>query len=419
MSTPEVLLSRRMWVALLMGFVSGLPLALTGSLLQARMTEAGVNLGTIGLFSLVGLPYTLKFLWAPLLDQHSPLPGLGRRRGWLVIWQSGLIFSIAALGMLPAQQVMWIAVLALVVAFCSASQDIIIDAYRRESLTDQEQGLGASMYVNGYRVAMMVSGGGGLWLADHVSYVGVYNLMALLMASAALSAYWCAQEPDEPSGAPRTLQAAVLEPFIEYFARRDAWLILVFILLYKLGDTLAGQLTTPFYLSLGFSKTEVGAIVKLFGFWATLLGGFVGGLLILQIGIYRALWGFGILQACSTAGFIVLAQVGYSPALLTAVISFENLTAGLGTAAFVAFMASLTDRRFTATQYALLSSLMGVPRVLLSAPAGYLVEWLGWVNYFSVCVAIAIPGLLLLLNFRDWLAPDSANSASVSQQADA
>ena len=388
-------LSLRMLVAALMGFASGLPLLLTGSVLQAWMKDEGVDLGTIGLFALVGLPYTLKFLWAPLMDRFTP-NALGRRRGWLLLFQLALIVSLVWLSLArPAVDPWWLAVAALLVTFFSASQDIVIDAYRRESLSDEEQGLGASLYVNGYRVGMLLASGGGLILADHLSFAQVYQLMAAFMLLGVATTLF-APEPVTAEGVPRTLREAVLEPFIEYFQRRDALLILAFILLYKIGDTMASHMTTPFYLDIGFSKTEIGTVVKLFGFWATVTGGLIGGLLIMRLGIFRALWLFGILQGVSTAGFSVLAQVGASVPGLAAVITFENLSGGMGTAAYVAYMASLTNRKFTATQYALLSSLMGVPRVIAAAPTGYLADAMGWSWFFVACALIAVPGLLLI-----------------------
>jgi len=394
--------SGRMLVALLMGFSSGLPLLLTGSVLQAWMTADGVDLGTIGLFALVGLPYTLKFLWAPLTDRFS-VPLLGRRRGWLLAVQLLLMVSIAGLGWTrPAESPLMVAIAAWLVTFFSASQDIVIDAYRREALADNELGLGASLYVNGYRIGMLLASGGGLILADHMPFSAVYQLMALCMVVGILTTLF-APEPASEAGLPHSLREAVVEPFVDYFRRRHALLILLFILLYKVGDTMASHMSTPFYLDVGFSKTEIGAVVKLFGFWATVTGGMLGGILILRTGIYRALWGFGILQALSTAGFALLAVVGYSLPFLAGVIAFENLSAGMGTAAFVAFMGALTNRKFTATQYALLSSLMGIPRVIVAAPTGYFADWLGWSIFFVGCALLAVPGLLLLTRFRDWL----------------
>ena len=384
-----------MLVAAAMGFAAGLPLLLTGSVLQAWMKEEGVDLGTIGLFALVGLPYTLKFLWAPLMDRFTP-NGLGRRRGWLLIFQLALIAALIMLSLAkPAIAPWWLAVAALLVTFFSASQDIVIDAYRREALADDEQGLGASLYVNGYRVGMLLASGGGLILADHMSFGQVYQLMAGFMLIGVVTTLF-APEPAAAEGVPTTLREAVVQPFVEYFQRRDAVLILAFILLYKIGDVMASHMTTPFFLDIGFSKTEIGTVVKLFGFWATVIGGLVGGLLVMRLGIFRALWIFGILQGVSTAGFALLAQIGASIPGLAAVITFENLSGGMGTAAYIAYMASLTNRKFTATQYALLSSLMGVPRVIAAAPTGYLAGSFGWSTFFVACALLAIPGLLLL-----------------------
>lgn len=393
--TLRAAFSGRMLIALLMGFSSGLPLLLTGSVLQAWLKDGGVDLTRIGLFALVGLPYTLKFLWSPLFDRYA-LP-LGRRRGWMALMQLSVAGALLLLSMTqPAADHLWLVMLAgLLVTFFAASQDIVIDAYRRESMAESELGLGSALYVNGYRVGMLLAGGGGLILADWMSFEAMYRLMAVFMAACVVVTL-LAPEPPLPEGRPRNLREAVVLPFRDYFSRDGAWLILAFILLYKLGDTMASAMTTPFYLDLGYSKTEIGAVVKLFGFWATLAGGTLGGLWILRAGMHRALWLFGFGQMISTFGFVVLAQLPPSEVALAAVVAIENLTAGMGTAAFVGFMAALTDRRFTATQYALLSSLMGVPRVLLSAPTGWLAQTLGWSGFFLLCVLIAIPGLLML-----------------------
>ncbi len=385
-----------MLVALLFGFASGLPLLLTGSVLQAWLRDGGIDLARIGLFALVGLPYTLKFLWSPLFDRYSPGP-LGRRRGWLLLTQlavAAALLLLSAADPAPADLTL-VSLAALLVAFFSASQDIVVDAYRRESLADAELGLGSALYVNGYRVAMLLAGGGGLILADQLSFAVMYRVMAACMAACVVVTL-LSPEPALPAGRPQTLAEAVILPFLDYFRRDGAWLALAFIVLYKLGDTMASAMTTPFYLDLGYSKTEIGAVVKLFGFWATLAGATLGGVWILRVGLARSLWAFGIGQMISTLGFVVLAGAGPSPGALAAVVAVENFTGGLGTAAFVGFMAALTDRRFTATQYALLSSLMGVPRVILSAPTGWLAESLGWAGFFLACTLIALPGLLLL-----------------------
>lgn len=391
----RLIFTPRMLVSFLMGFSCGVPLLLTLSVLQAWMTEEGVDLSVIGLFALVGLPYTLKFVWSPVVDRFT-LSFLGRRRGWLLIVQILLVVAIAGLGLTSPRENPWqVAFAALLVTFFSASQDIVVDAYRREDLRDIELGLGASFYVNGYRVGMLLAGSGGLILADHVSFRLVYLFLAASLLVGIVTTLLC-REPEVPAGTPRTIREAVFEPFIEYFKRNQAILILAFILLYKIGDQMASTMTTPFYLEIGFSKTEIGAVAKLFGFWATIAGGLVGGIVLLKMRIKTALLGFGFLQAISTIGFSLLALVGNKVAALAAVIAFENFSGGMGTAAYVAYMASITNKKFTATQYALLSSLMGVPRVLASAPTGFMVESLGWFLFFILCAAVAVPGLILL-----------------------
>ncbi|MBW2575174.1 MAG: AmpG family muropeptide MFS transporter [Deltaproteobacteria bacterium] len=390
-----------MLVALLMGFACGLPLLLTVTVLQAWMQEQGVDLTVIGMISLVGLPYTLKFLWAPVLDRFT-LPFLGRRRGWLLVAQMALMVSISGLGFTDPGKNLWVtAFAAFLVTFFSASQDIAVDAYRREDLPDVELGMGSSLYVNGYRVGMLLASGGGLIMADHMPFFMVYQIMAACLLPGVVTTL-LAPEPKIYEGTPETLREAVFDPLIEYFSRRGALWILAFILFYKIGDTMAGAMTIPFYLDIGFSKTQIGAVVKLFGFWATVAGTLIGGVIMLRLEINRSLWIFGFLQAASTAGFAVLARVGNSLPLLSTVIAFENLSSGMGTAAFIAFMASITHKKFTATQYALLSSLMGVPRVMASAPTGFFAKNMGWESFFIACTLIAAPGMLLLFKCAPW-----------------
>jgi len=395
-------------VAGVMGFSSGLPLLLTVTLLQAWMKKLGVDLGVIGLMSLVGLPYTLKFLWAPFLDRYVP-PFLGRRRGWLLIFQIFLTASIAYLGMAhPGENLWMVAFAALLVTFFSASQDIVIDAYRREDLADKELGLGSSMYVNGYRVGMLLASGGGLILADRMSFQMVYLVMAAFM-SIGVCATLFTPEPETPRGAPVSLKESVVEPFAEYFSRPHAIWMLAFVLMYKIGDQMASAMTTPFYIELKFTLSQIGAVVKLFGFWATLIGGFAGGVLILRLGIYRALWIFGILQGVSTAGFSALSLIGPNVTALAAVISFENISGGMGTSAYAAFMASITNKRFTATQYALLTGFMGIPRVVASSVTGYMAEGMGWFYFFVFCALIAAPALFMIRVFAPQEAPPAPN----------
>lgn len=390
-----------MLVACVMGFACGLPLLLTITVLQAWMQDEGVDLAVIGMMALVGLPYTLKFLWAPFLDRFT-LPFLGRRRGWLLVAQVALIFSIAGLGFTdPGEKPWMVAVAAFIVTFFSASQDIVVDAYRREDLGDEELGLGSSLYVNGYRVGMLLASGGGLILADLLPFPFIYLIMAACMLPGVLTTL-LAPEPEIHVETPRTLKEAVFDPLVDYFRRQEAFWILAFILFYKIGDTMASAMTIPFYMDIGFTKSQIGAVVKLFGFWATIAGSLIGGVLMLRLKIKHSLWVFGILQAISTACFAILARIGSSVFVLSGVIAFENLSSGMGTAAFVAFMASITNKKFTATQYALLSSLMGVPRVLASAPTGFLAKYMGWEVFFITCALMAIPGLLLLLKFAPW-----------------
>jgi PAT family beta-lactamase induction signal transducer AmpG len=341
----KTVFSRRMLVSFVMGFACGLPLLLTISLLQAWMKDEGVDLTVIGLMALVGLPYTVKFLWAPFLDRIT-LPFFGRRKGWMLVAQAALIVSIAGLGMTePGRNPWMVAFAALLVTFFSASQDIVVDAYRREDLADEELGFGSSLYVNGYRVGMLLASGGGLIMADHMSYSMVYLIMAACMLPGVLTTV-LTPEPDAPLGKPKSMREAVIDPFVEYFSRQGALLILAFILLYKIGDTMASAMTTPFYLDIGFTKTQIGAVVKLFGFWATIAGGLAGGLIMLRMGINRSLWIFGFLQAISTAGFALLAVMGANISALAAVIAFENLSGGMGTAAYVAFVQFLYCMHF-------------------------------------------------------------------------
>ena len=392
---------RKMIVALIMGFSCGVPLLLTISVLQAWMKKEGVDITVIGIFSLVGMPYTLKFLWAPVFDRFT-LPLLGRRKGWLFIAQLLLVFSIVMLGLTdPVRRPWLVALSAFIVTFFSASQDIVVDAYRREDLIDEELGLGSSMYIYGYRAGMLLASGGGLILADHIPFSMVYIIMAASLVPGILVTLMT-PEPIQAEGRPLTMAEALIEPLKEYFSRDGALLILIFILFYKVGDTMASAMTTPFYLDIGFSMTEIGAVVKLFGFWATLAGTFAGGILMLRIGINKSLWIFGVLQAVSTACFAWLAAAGHNILLLSGVIAFENLSSGMGTSAYVAFMASLTNKRFTATQYALLSSLMGIPRVMASAPTGFFAKHLGWEIFFIACTLVAVPGMLLLFKCAPW-----------------
>ncbi|CAN1488452.1 muropeptide transporter [Methylophilaceae bacterium] len=392
-----------MLICIFTGFSSGLPLYILVSLLPAWLRSEGVNLKAIGLFALINLPFTWKFLWAPFFDRY--IPPLGRRRGWLIISQSLLLVSIPIFGAFnPALDIWTIAYLATVVAFFSASQDIVLDAYRRELLIDNELGLGNAVHVNAYKIAGLIPGSLSLILADHMAWSGVFIITALFMLPGILMTLFV-KEPALKAGAPRTLRAAVIEPFKEFIGRnglQSALLILAFIFLYKLGDSMATALATPFYLDMGFSKTEIGLIAKNAGLWPSVIGGLLGGVWMFKLGINRALWLFGAVQMLAILGFAWLATVGHSLLWLGVVIGVEAFGVGLGTAAFVAYIAQTTHPLYTATQFALFTSLAAVPRTFANAATGYMVENLGWFKFFILCFMLAIPGMLMLIKVAPW-----------------
>ncbi|WP_103035245.1 muropeptide transporter [Castellaniella caeni] len=389
---------RRVAPLLVLGFASGLPLALTSGTLQAWATVEQVSLQSIGFLTLAGTAYTLKFLWAPLIDRFTP-PLLGRRRGWMLLTQLLLALSIAAMGLFsPGTQLQTLALLAVWVAFLSATQDIAFDAYSTDVLRHEERAAGAALKVMGYRLAMVVSGGLALIIADQwLGWGGMYLLMGGLMALAALATFW-APEPEHSVQAPRSLQLAVVEPLKEFFGRPGAWTILLLIVLYKLGDAFAGALSTTFLLrGAGFDVTEVGMVNKVFGLVATILGALAGGGLMTRLGLYRALMLFGVCQAVSNLGYWMLAVTPPHLASMAAVVAVENLCGGLGTAAFVALLMALCRQQFSATQFALLSALSAVGRTYLAGPlTPVLVEHFDWSVFFLMTVLIALPGLVLL-----------------------
>lgn len=395
--TP-IFTNRRVGAMLLLGFASGLPLALTTGTLQAWATSAGLDIKTIGFLTLVGSAYTLKFLWAPLMDRYVP-PLLGRRRGWMLVTQLALVVGIATMGTLrPDTAIGALAAAAVVVAFCSASQDIAFDAYRTDVLRKEERGAGAAVSVLGYRVAMLVSGGLALVLADSLlGWTATYWLMAGLMGIGIVTT-WFAPEPEVAVVAPKTLQEAVVGPLRDFFAREGAVLALVLIVLYKLGDAFAGSLTTAFLIrGAGFTVTEVGAINKVLGVIATIVGALAGGALMARLSLFGALFLFGILQAVTNLGFFLLAVTPKAYASMALVVGLENLCGGMGTAAFVAFLMALCKQRYSATQYALLSALAAVGRTYLAGPlSGVMVAEWGWAPFFVATFVVALPGLALL-----------------------
>jgi PAT family beta-lactamase induction signal transducer AmpG len=389
---------RKMLVLLLLGFSSGLPLALTGGTLQAWLAVKGLDIATIGLFALVGQPYTYKFLWAPLMDRFS-LPFLGRRRGWLVLTQLALLGVIGWMGTISPQKAPWLlAALALGVAFLSASQDIVVDAYRTDILGAEERGAGAAVFVLGYRIAMLVSGGLALILAaGPLGWTGTYWLMALLMLVGG-AAVLLGDEPQAPARAPRSLRESVLDPLAEFFGRDGAWLLLLLIVLYKLGDAFAGTLSTAFLLrGPHFSLEEVGLVNKWLGVIATIVGALAGGALMARLRLYRSLLVFGVLQGVTNLGYMALALAGKSYLLMVLAVAAENLASGMGTAAFVALLMAMCERRHSATQYALLSALAALGRVYVGPAAGGMAELFGWPEFFFITFLLSLPGLAMLV----------------------
>ena len=406
----RALANRRMLICVLTGFSSGLPLYLLLNLVPAWLKTEGLSLKAIGAFALIQFPYTWKFVWSPFLDRYA-LPLLGRRRGWMGATQVLLLGGIAWLGTLsPTSELGMVIGLTALIAFLSATQDIVLDAYRRELLPEIELGIGNAIHVNAYKLAGLVPGSLSLVLADHLPWQQVFLVTALFMAPG-LAMTLMVKEPVTASGAPRTLRDAVVEPFREFFGRhgvRSALVVLAFIFLYKLGDSLCTALATPFYLDMGFSKTEIGLIAKNAGLWPSVIGGLLGGLWMVKLGINRALWVFGVVQWVAIYGFAWLAWLGPAESdaarlgVLAVVIGLEALGVGLGTTAFVAYMARTTHPAYTATQLALFTSLMAVPRTFINASAGWLVEAMGWYNFFLLCGVLAIPGMLLLVKVAPW-----------------
>lgn len=400
----DIIFNRRMLICIFTGFASGLPLYILISLVPAWLRTEGVGLKEIGLFTLIGLPYTWKFFWSPLLERY-PLPLLGRRRGWMLLTQVGLLCSIAALPQFDTATQLWpLAALCALIAFLSATQDIVIDAYRRELLPDIELGLGNSIHVNAYRIAGLVPGSLSLILADVLPWDTVFLITAAFM-SIAIVLTLSIKEPNHPNPTPATLQAAIIEPFREFFQRlglRQALLVLSFMFLYKLGDNMATALATPFYIDMGFELSQIGIIAKHAALWPMIAGGLLGGLMMVKIGINRALWVFGVVQLISILGFALMAHVGEGLWLLALVIGFEYLGVGLGAAAFIAFIARTTSRVHSATQFALFTALTAVPRTVANAGTGYLVEAVGWELFFYSCALLALPGMLLLYQVAPW-----------------
>jgi PAT family beta-lactamase induction signal transducer AmpG len=401
-----------MLICVFTGFTSGLPLYILIQLVPAWLRTEGVGLAEIGFFTLIGLPYTWKFLWSPVMDRYT-LPLLGRRRGWMLLTQLALLGSISAIGFLQPQFSIWaIAYLAAVIAFFSASQDIVLDAYRRELLADNELGLGNAIHVQAYRLSGLIPGSLALILADHLPWHVVFIIVAAFMGIGMLMVL-SIKEPLRDPLAPRTIKEAVIEPFREFLGRQGlgaALFVLAFLFFYKLGDNMATALQTPFFIDVGFTLTEIGVVAKFASLIAVIVGGLAGGLVMVILPINRALWIFGIVQIVSILGFAALAIIGPNLWMLGFAVAFEYLGVGLGTAALTAFIARSTNKAFAATQFALFTALAATPRTLAGATTGVIVEHVGWANFFLLCVALAVPGMLLLFKVAPWDEPadDSA-----------
>ncbi len=400
----EILLNRKMVTCIFLGFTSGMPLYVLFQLVPAWLRGHDVDLATIGLFALVSLPYTWKFAWSPLMDRFK-LPFLGRRRGWALFTQVGLLLSIAALGRFdPSVSLQAIVVTVFIISLFSASQDIVIDAYRRELLADDELGTGTSFFVNAYRLSSLIPGSLALILSDHLPWSVVYWVTAAFMG-VGIATSLIIREVSDDALAPGTLRQAVVDPFVEFFSRdgiRTGLAILAFMFLYKLGDNMATALATPFYIDMGFSNTEIGSIAKAAALWAVIAGGILGGVAMLKLSINRALWIFGFVQMFTILGYVWLSTVGHFPLGLFIVVSGEYLGVGLGAIALTAYMARETSKAFTATQFALFSSFIAIPRTFANASTGFIIEAIGYTQFFIICTLVAIPGMLLLFKVAPW-----------------
>lgn len=411
-NTFKIIFSPKMLAMFTLGFSSGFPFYVIREVLKAWLTDANIDLGTIGLFSAVALPYTWKFVWSPAMDGIT-LPFLGRRRGWMLLTQLGLLILIGTMGQInPTESLKMMAMVAFSIAVFSASQDIVLDAFRREYLTDEELGLGTGIWMNAWRFGMFASTGTAFLLADRIGYPAVHLVLCAMMGIGIITTL-LVSEPETGVRPPQSLQETVVEPFREFFSRGGAWWVLAFILLYKLGDNMAGAMNIPFILKMGFTKQEYFVIVKGVGMLALFGGAFLGGIVMIRLGIANSLWVFGILQAVSTAGFALLVVFGKNQILLSGIVAFEFLATGLGQAAYASYMAVQTNKRFTATQYAMMTSLMAIPGTVAASVTGYMAEYLGWVVFYIVCSLVALPGLLLLLRIAPWGSSNEKIDASI------
>jgi PAT family beta-lactamase induction signal transducer AmpG len=398
-SLKKFLSSKRMWIVLLMGFSSGFPFLLTGGTLKIWLAREHVDISTIGFFSLVSISYSLKFFWAPFVDRYR-LFLFGRRRSWILFTQVLIALAVFQLSTLdPHTNLLMMGIVAAAIAFLSATQDIAIDAYRREILADEEMGLGSTLTQYGYRLGMLLSGGVGVGLVGpeglNLTWNQIYMVMGFIMLFTTLFTFW-APEPADDEHAPKTLATAIIGPFKDFFTRDKAVFILCFVFLFKLGDAIGASMLNPFYVEMGYTNIEIAVIAKTVGLIASLSGLLIGGLIIFRLGVVRSLWVFGILQACSTAGFSLITFTGHQQWALAVTVVLEDICTGMGSAAFIAYLSTITNKKFTGTQFALLSALATSGRNVFSAIAGILVKELGWAQFFWASGLLGIPGLIML-----------------------
>ncbi|MCB1604398.1 MAG: AmpG family muropeptide MFS transporter [Gammaproteobacteria bacterium] len=396
---------KKIFIATLLGMSSGLPLYVLYQTIPAWLKDAGVDLSDIGLFQLIGIPYTIKFLWAPLLDRYR-FPFLGQRRSWMFVTQLLLILSIASIGFFsPQNQISTIVMLTVIMTTFSATQDIVIDAYRRELLSDEELGAGNAWFVNAYRFSSLVPGSLALVLADRIDWQYVFPIVALFMLVGLVTTLFI-PEHDIKHDNNKTLAQSIVEPLAEYFSRfsyKHGILILVFLMLYKLGDSMATALSTPFYLDMGYSKTVLGTVVKAAALWSTVAGAFIAGIVMRKISLNKSLWLFGFFQMLTILGFAWLSQLqNPSNTALFIVVSLEYLGVGMGTVAVISFMFKISNKSFAAAQIALFTAITAVPRTFINASTGYIIERVGYFDFFLICTACAIPGMLLLFVIAPW-----------------
>jgi PAT family beta-lactamase induction signal transducer AmpG len=396
---------KKILIATLLGISSGMPLFVLYQTIPAWLRDFGIDLSSIGLFHLIGIPYTLKFLWAPFLDRYS-IPFLGHRRGWMFITQVLLILSIAFMGVFnPNHNISIIVVLTVIMTTFSATQDIVIDAYRRELLNDDELGTGNAWFVNAYRFSSLIPGSLALILADIIPWQYVFPIVSVFMLIGLITTFLI-REQTKVIHINRPILTTISEPFKEYFSRfkiKHGILMLVFLMLYKLGDSMATALSTPFYLDLGFSKMVLGTVVKGAALWSSIAGAFIAGYTMRKISLNKSLWIFGVFQMLTILGFAWLAHLeDPNKTDLFIIVSLEYLGVGMGTVAVISYMFKISSKAFAASQIALFTAITAIPRTFINATTGYIIEHVGYTDFFLICTACAIPGMLLLFTIAPW-----------------